>query len=813
MVDLHPGGQLLITDDELTSHSYKWNIEILPSISLSDAGQELTLVSSDGDILDKITYTDSYGLRSRYGQPASVWPKREFVDLGAHSLLPDELNECLIWFRQIKEDGESVLQAYIQWVSPDWCGNQYDHRRQVRDEVVGEGACTIRLPDLWGGMHEIDFEIWSDKLICQATAAVYIPANRSYENIWWVDTGESNDELSIQITEIYPDDRLYGEYIELTVSWSYEWEILIEWLGHGSASKEVLLEWEQGIILITESLTWLSPSISYKLLPSLSLTNGGEELRVVWQSWQLIDTVVYSWESPSGSWYRSTISGATTLTGGPPTPGYDIALYEQIRVQNKCEENIQCWIELQHLDWLVASNAINMIALVDGQEIKNSNSTYRCHRTMNEADSSTFTGCNPGYIRYTTWGLYEVELEVTTTDGRVCTTSLPLNLPSGSTKTGGWWSCKEDYYEGLYRKRKERFQTAKKEIRKVWYKLSTTGLVLPLSIGGSLDQLPVATWQVGIVSVLPNPAGRDTNRERILIKNNTSEIVDSASWYLFNGTSNRWLSEVVIPGGATHLFSGSRWLTNRPTCLTLHDKQYIYDRFCYPKAADDQRFDTSYTGMEEQQLDMTYRGYKVSISDTEACLEIDWSSIVCEELPYTGGQVAIRKEEVKKRKNLGKELEKAKKYQSRYEKEKSRSQGYRKSIRALKEEKYRESARRQLAEAYVWHHLEKFKADWYTLYQHDGYDQDYELYRQLREHLLGGNDTYSIAGVSLETDEYEAIHGMVTLRRLPLEKIDIRDLTVGLSNSIKQLVDTLDENLTTQAGRPQNTGFVSLSPQ
>jgi hypothetical protein len=186
---------------------------------------------------------------------------------------------------------------------------------------------------------------------------------------------------------------------------------------------------------------------------------------------------------------------------------------------------------------------------------------------------------------------------------------------------------------------------------------------------------------------------------------------------------------------------------------------------------------------------------------------------VCEELPYTGGQVATRKEEVKKRKNLGKELEKAKKYQSRYEKEKSRSQGYRKSIRTLKEEKYRESARRQLAEAYVWHHLEKFKADWYTLYQHDGYDQDYELYRQLREHLLAGNDTYSIAGVSLETDEYEAIHGMVTLRRLPLEKIDIRDLTVGLSNSIKQLVDTLDENLTTQAGRLQNTGFVSLSAQ
>lgn len=143
-----------------------------------------------------------------------------------------------------------------------------------------------------------------------------------------------------------------------------------------------------------------------------------------------------------------------------------------------------------------------------------------------------------------------------------------------------------------------------------------------------------ATWsiipQVSIISLLPNPAGKDASEMLILW---------SSGDYLFTGfflkvnTTKHKLSSFIYSGITT--ITGSLWLINKATCVQLWRTTYQLDSFCYTTPKDNQRFGQTNPILNEiGQTDFSLLS-KASfiLTGNQICIAYEKQALRCRSLP------------------------------------------------------------------------------------------------------------------------------------------------------------------------------------
>ena len=379
----------------------------------------------------------------------------------------------------------------------------------------------------------------------------------------WIHIEENKAESEIQILDpwwmliksIKPSDETWwGEFLELEATQQYSWLIEVSWLGQSSSSKSFevsLLTWET--IIITDTPENYATSI---WLSSISLTDSWEQLQILWQEWQVIDSVVYpsskkgsiltfshlAWEDRyfwSSSWENNAVNKDTRIP------------------------HIWCWIWIQNKWVIFAWDWINIIGSNKWKNIQNGSSSTRCEWEWIPVWEST--KCNPSsFILDKPW-LYTIGLSVYY-ENTMCRTSTTLNIPPKPVyKYCEWNYIQEDpikitnlstiSQDQLYEQKKDRV--------------------------GSLE----------IVEILPNPKGSDGEYEWILLHNTWNIDID-VNWLIVNSWKRvKTMSWSVLASWKMNRFYGNLWLYNSEHCVSLDDSEWnVYDAVCYPSTNEDARY-------------------------------------------------------------------------------------------------------------------------------------------------------------------------------------------------------------------------------
>lgn len=92
------------------------------------------------------------------------------------------------------------------------------------------------------------------------------------------------------------------------------------------------------------------------------------------------------------------------------------------------------------------------------------------------------------------------------------------------------------------------------------------------------------TWKIKILSILPNPLGKDHNKEEIeLIYEGEESQIDLNNFYLLiNGKNKKKLSWELTQSKIERL-QWNFWFPNTYACVSLHLQDQILDTFCYNK--------------------------------------------------------------------------------------------------------------------------------------------------------------------------------------------------------------------------------------
>ncbi len=404
----------------------------------------------------------------------------------------------------------------------------------------------------------------------------------------------------ITIEEIHQSDTdFYGEYVELKAHQNYRGPLIIDGLWQWSGSKTVDISvsaWE--IFVITDKSELLETPYN---ISSISLTDGGESLLIRGQTGQVIDNVVYSkWNKGSSLYFSETTWEVRHFWSiDIPTPRYN---KQHIKHLLEKDTQLDCSIHIQNKSHFYHTNSVNLIAAIDQKHIQNSNQKYVCLRTT---DSSTFESekCNPSGVTFDTIGVEHIWLNITTPDGRHCSTSIDINLAEKIEIP----SCRETYYEWLYSKRKDKFTNECKASSSSSKTSSTSAASKSTSkengdfdgSAGENAQLAsieksktlVIEWELLVDALLPNPKGKDGETEWIRLHNLWSTNID-ISWLIVNaGKRQRSIGSWVIEPWVTLEYFWDLWLYNRDACIRLeHISGHIFDEFCYPKPKDDERY-------------------------------------------------------------------------------------------------------------------------------------------------------------------------------------------------------------------------------
>lgn len=127
----------------------------------------------------------------------------------------------------------------------------------------------------------------------------------------------------IQIVEVFPSSgNCLDEFIRIHFYKEYSGHLSLFGLGISTSEVTVWADrqaWSD--LIITDNLAWMIPNDVILLVPSITLTNWGELLKII-VSWEVIDEVFYSRLQWTQSLFFSQMSGAQRLfqTNGPWTP-------------------------------------------------------------------------------------------------------------------------------------------------------------------------------------------------------------------------------------------------------------------------------------------------------------------------------------------------------------------------------------------------------------------------------------------------------------------------------------------------------------
>ena len=479
----------------------------------------------------------------------------------------------------------------------------------------------------------------------------------------------------ISISEIHATNDIFPEYIELMIESAVSWSITIQGAGNGQGTKTIPLQNinPQRLLITSEVITWVE---NQYILPTLSLTDGGEELTLLRQSRHQIDKAVYT---DAKKWFSQYFSSFSWLDKNftrfwSPTPSISEELYTTLFSPTSWTTHPQCEILLQHTSPLYAHHKINLQASINHKPLSNTSSSHSCVWSLS---GSEFTGCNPSFLSFPNAWIYHISLRIISTISKnpVCSTTTTINLPD-LPKTE---SCRAEYYSGLYNNRKEKYAVLSTAIRSYGFRVSGSWINITLTSPQQQTETQqitgtLVTWRVTITRLLPNPLGKDTWTERIEIQTTTGEVI-SGSLFLSNGNRSLRFPPNNLSPGNLYSFTWNRWLLNSSACITLAWSWVIYDTYCYT---------TPKEWVIPQRRTIENTTYPTSIKTTisfvgdQVCVKQKGQIIVCKDLTITKTEIKELKKSAKKATSLEKKLTTALKRRDKHKKLSTQFTAYKK---------------------------------------------------------------------------------------------------------------------------------------
>ncbi len=480
----------------------------------------------------------------------------------------------------------------------------------------------------------------------------------------------------ISLSEIHATNDTFPEYLELFISSPASGSLTIQGAGNGKAIKTISLQIisPQRLLITSEAITWVE---NQYILPSLSLTDGGEELTLLRQSGHQIDKAVYS---DAKKWFSQYFSSFSWLDKNytrfwPPTPGISEELYTTLFSPTSWTPAPQCEIIFQHTSPLYAHHKINLQASFNNKPLTNTSPSYSCFWSLSWSE---FTGCNPSFLSFSEAWVYPITLEIfsQTPNTLLCKTFSSLNLP----ELPEIQSCRAEYYSWLYNNRKEKYGVLTTAIRSYGFRVSGSWTNITLTSPQQQTETKqitgtLVTWRVTITKLLPNPLGKDTWTEWIEIQTTTWEVI-SNSLFLSNGNRSIRFPPYDLVPGKIYSFTWNRWLLNSSACITLAWSWIIYDTYCYT---------TPKEWVIPPRRTVENTTYSTSIKTTisfigdQVCAKQKGQIIVCKDLLITKAEIKDLKKSTKKVTSLEKKLTTALKRRDKHKKLSTQFTAYKKT--------------------------------------------------------------------------------------------------------------------------------------
>ncbi len=358
-----------------------------------------------------------------------------------------------------------------------------------------------------------------------------------------VDQSISAFTWSLEIVEILASWTNW-EYVDIVALENSTWDITIEGLWYRDASKKVtvsLFSWERIRLSNQDNVGNGSMYIEW-----LSLTDSWEDIRILWQDWQVIDNVVYE-KHAYWKWLNLIQEKDWVRYFGVKGDG-NIKWLEDIY------ESVWCSILVQNKSVFHQGDSINLQWAFEWKQLQNWSSTYHCERDwISETEK---TKCNPSSYTINDDGLHKITLQIYK-DAKLCKTTVILNTPKKETPQN---TKKQENME------KDNLNVSNHDV-----------------VGFEQNSYTIYP-NILVTSILPNPIWSDWESEELYLIYSWNNDID-ISWLVVNSWSRRReLDSIFLEWGNVVKIKWDLWLYNRKSCFTLESKDwYIFHEVCYPE--------------------------------------------------------------------------------------------------------------------------------------------------------------------------------------------------------------------------------------
>ncbi len=706
---------------------------VLPSISLTDSWEKLELTNNNWLLLHTFIYSWSYN----YYATNISW--NAIVPSITPHFINNDLCKISFWENKITIDN---------WYCKEPFENIWENNNNQKK------WCELLFEEIYEPHIIFMQKIWETTL-CEKE--IYYVANNGVkleDNISNIINTTNHIFDTLSISEVNPQNEVWWEYIELYCDKRCYWTINTIWLGRWDSEKELFIDmYEDEYVILhwwKNILPWYIKNIP---ISWLSLTNSWWEIIIKWQDGQLIDKVVYSWVGWWNSLYFNTWE---IFTNSIPTPWVPIDFCfkeEDINTNHWCE------IVLQNKNPIVFPKKINVITHINWSSISNWNKNYQCVRNSKEEISHwELEWCNPSYIWFDSWGIKPIWVDIFNKWKLVCSTSLHLNYPKEEEKEPN----KTNYYKGLYQKRKSKYTDLEKNI-----KIKKDDQKTEETSEKNWKNSVYSLWLLQIFSVTPNPTGKDSWKEVVVIKNLSQEKLYVEKLYLERLKTKKLIWEsITFNENETKTFTWSFWLTNKPSCIYLIGPKVEYDSFCYTKAEDDE-VKTSNLITKEWFIDAVQDvdSYDISVFTWSVCIDYDWESLKCKNIPNSSKKLEKEKNENKKIKKDNISL----KNQLKFEKSQSKKQYW-------------------LQKELIYLRKKTLQSNFYEIYTSNWFADSYSSYK----HLYYNNFEVSVWPIALRSiDEHASFMKWIVL----LQNFEIKTVYSDLIEDTVEIYNLFLEKL------------------
>ena len=166
------------------------------------------------------------------------------------------------------------------------------------------------------------------------------------------------------------------------------------------------------------------------------------------------------------------------------------------------------------------------------------------------------------------------------------------------------------------------------------------------------EEIEAQTWNlsttpdVKIESIIPNPSGKDSEKEEITLLRSVNEDIQNSPEFqttldlspdfslLINWKTKKKLAGNLI-ANQNITIKGSFWLPNTASCVSLLYKWEILDEFCYAKASDGVKFNSDNTSVHEIPIDELAIVKKITLVKQwdKLCVSYNKALFSCKSIP------------------------------------------------------------------------------------------------------------------------------------------------------------------------------------